>query len=210
MFLKPLFLFIEIVLVDLIAHKIKPGIVGGNSGRAAAQMRVKDFKTGFCVVFENPLIQGNRFLRGVDSWIVLCPLRLRSSNIRSNALMYMPLYFGQRANSFSRFFPAIGQPTHPTRQNPSLYKGLSGTLASCRKPHTSLSVQSMIGLTTLLAFRRQFSKSIRRSSLSLLRIILCVFSDAIFSYMPRLAFREADSSHLTPVEMKRPAPPLFF
>ena len=66
MFLKPLFLLVEIFFADFIAHKIKPGIVGGDAGGATAQMRVKNLESRLCVVFENPLVQGDRLLRGMD------------------------------------------------------------------------------------------------------------------------------------------------
>ena len=66
MVLKPLFLFIEIVLADFIPHKIKSGIIGGNSGGSAAQMRVQNLESRLCVVFENPLVQGDWLLRGMD------------------------------------------------------------------------------------------------------------------------------------------------
>lgn len=66
MVLKPLFLLIEIVLVNLVVHKIKTGIVGGYSRGTAAQMRVQNLESRLCVVFENPLVQGNRLLRGMD------------------------------------------------------------------------------------------------------------------------------------------------
>lgn len=120
------------------------------------------------------------------------------------------MYFGQRRNSASRpFFPAMGHPTHPTRHCPSAYSGFMGHLASSRKPYTSSSCQSMIGLTTRLAFKRQFSNSIRLSSLSLFRMIFLSFVTPNFSYTPRLFFLACDSAHLTPVHINRFAPPLF-
>ena len=66
MVLKPLFLLVEVFFADFISHKIKASIIGGNSGGATAQMRVKNLESRLCIVFENPLVQGDWLLRGMD------------------------------------------------------------------------------------------------------------------------------------------------
>ena len=66
MVLKPHLLHVEIFFPDFIAHKIKAGIIGGDAGGATAQMRVKNLESRLCIVFENPLVQGNWLLRGMD------------------------------------------------------------------------------------------------------------------------------------------------
>ena len=66
MVLKPLFLLVEVFFADFISHKIKASIVGGYSRGAAAQMRVQNLEPRLSIVFENPLVQGDWLLRGMD------------------------------------------------------------------------------------------------------------------------------------------------
>lgn len=57
----------KIVRVQFIAPKVQACFVCRNARGTAAEVRVEYLLPGLCVVGENPVVQGDRFLGGVDA-----------------------------------------------------------------------------------------------------------------------------------------------
>ena len=59
---KPFLLQVEIRLVDLVACKVQPRVLGGDPARPAPQVCVQDLVPRFCVMLIYPSIKRNGFL----------------------------------------------------------------------------------------------------------------------------------------------------
>lgn len=75
--LKALLLRVKINGIDLISPEIKVGVPGRDPAGAAAEVRVEDLVAGFGVAAEDPLVQGDGLLCGVDTGFFVCGVALQ-------------------------------------------------------------------------------------------------------------------------------------